>query len=189
MSTNIYSQSQNNSSNLATTDSAIFAMGCFWCAESEFNGLEGVINVTVGYAGGIEPNPTYQNHPGYKEAIKIEFDPSKISYEKLLDIFWHNVDPFDAEGQFCDKGFAYTAVIYYKNDEQGQLAKKSKSDIENYFKQKNKSYSVIAVELKRVSTYYLAEDYHQDYKQKNPVSYRFYRWNCGRDARLAEVWG
>lgn len=173
----------------ANKDSAIFAMGCFWCAESEYNGVAGVLDVTVGYAGGTVLNPTYKNHPGYKEAIRVDFDPSKVSYSKLLDIFWHNVDPFDAKGQFCDKGFSYTAVIYYQNNEQKMLAEQSKVKIETYFKQKEGASPNIAVEILPFTSYYLAEGYHQDYKQKNPVSYRFYRWNCGRDARLAEVWG
>lgn len=168
---------------------AIFAMGCFWCGESEFRDhtsdkpLRGIISLRVGYAGGTNPNPTYKSHQGYKEAVKIEFDPAIISYEKLLDIFWHNVDPFDAKGQFCDKGFPYTAVIFYHDDAQKSAALASEKTVQDILGKK------IETQIIPATTFYDAEEYHQNYKEKNPVRYKFYRWNCGRDQRLKEVWG
>lgn len=168
---------------------AIFAMGCFWCGESEFRDhasgepLQGIISLRVGYVGGTHPNPTYESHEGYKEGVKIEFDPTIISYDKLLDIFWHNVDPFDSKGQFCDKGFPYTSAIYYHEKTQRQAALAS---LENTQKILGKE---IKTELIPATTFYDAEEYHQNYKEKNPVRYKFYRWNCGRDQRLKEVWG
>lgn len=169
-------------------EEAIFAMGCFWCAESEFRDntdvpLKGIISVRAGYAGGTRPNPTYHDHEGYKEAIKIEFDPAVISYDKLLDIFWHNVDPFDGEGQFCDNGFPYTSVVFYKNEEQKSKAKQSEHALEKNFREPFKT------EIIQATTFYDAEEYHQDYKNKNPLRYKYYRWNCGRDKRLQEIWG
>jgi len=168
---------------------AIFAMGCFWCGESEFRDhttgapLPGIISLRVGYAGGTHPHPTYESHQGYKEAVKIEFDPTIISYEKLLDIFWHNVDPFDAKGQFCDKGFPYTSVIYYHGDTQKKAALSSQKNTQKVLGKET------VTELIPATTFYDAEEYHQNYKEKNPVRYKFYRWNCGRDQRLKEVWG
>lgn len=168
---------------------AIFAMGCFWCGESEFRDhisgklLPGITSLRVGYAGGTHPNPTYENHEGYKEAVKIEFDPTVISYEKLLDIFWHNVDPFDPKGQFCDKGFPYTSVIFYQNNAQKKTALTA---LHNTQKVLGKN---IVTELLPATTFYDAEEYHQNYKKKNPVRYKFYRWNCGRDQRLRAIWG
>lgn len=168
---------------------AIFAMGCFWCGESEFrdhdsgNLLPGIISLRVGYAGGTHPNPTYEHHEGYKEAVKIEFDPTLISYQQLLDIFWHNVDPFDAKGQFCDKGFPYTSVIYYHGDKQKKAALASLKSTEKVLGKE------VVTELIPATTFYDGEDYHQNYKEKNPIRYRYYRWNCGRDQRLKEVWG
>lgn len=167
---------------------AIFAMGCFWCGESEFRDhstgelLPGISSLWVGYAGGTHPNPTYENHKGYKEAVKIEFDPTVISYEKLLDIFWHNVDPFDAKGQFCDKGFPYTSVVFYHGNAQKSAALASLQNTQKGLGKK------IVTELLPATTFYDAEEYHQNYKAKNPVKYKFYRWNCGRDQRLKEVW-
>ena len=168
---------------------AIFTMGCFWCGESEFRNpdsgkpLPGILSLQVGYAGGTKSNPTYESHQGYKEAVKIEFNPSIISYEKLLDIFWHNVDPFDGKGQFCDKGSPYTSVIYYHDEAQKKAARASLQNTQKVLGKK------IVTELLPATTFYDAEEYHQDYKEKNPVRYKFYRWNCGRDERLKEVWG
>lgn len=167
---------------------AVFAMGCFWCAESEFRDhhsnafLPGISAIRVGYAGGTQPHPTYEDHQGYKEAIKITFDPTKISYEALLNIFWRNIDPFDANGQFCDQGFPYTAAIFYKDEAQQQQALKTK---ETRQKSLNKT---IVTEIIPFTTFYDAEEYHQNYKQKNPVRYQYYRWRCGRDQRLQNVW-
>lgn len=173
---------------ILASEEAIFAMGCFWCAESEFRDhesnklLPGITALRVGYAGGTNPNPTYESHEGYKEAVKITYDPDVISYDKLLTIFWHNVDPFDAKGQFCDKGFPYTAAIFYKNNAQKVQALASKSQIE---KQLNKA---VVTEIIPYTTFYDAEEYHQEYKTKNPTRYTYYRWRCGRDARLKAIY-
>jgi len=169
-------------------DEAVFAMGCFWCAESEFRNhqtnelLPGITKLRVGYAGGTKPNPTYQSHEGYKEALKITYDPKLISYRKLLTIFWNNVDPFDANGQFCDKGFPYTAAIFYTNDKQKSQAQPTKSQVQ---KQLNKS---VVTEILPYTTFVDAEAYHQNYQAKNPVQYKYYRWNCGRDRKLKAIW-
>lgn len=168
---------------------AIFAMGCFWCVESEFRDhktgqpLPGIISLRVGYAGGTHPHPTYESHEGYKEAVKVEFDPTVISYDKLLDIFWHNVDPFDSNGQFCDKGFPYTAAIFYHDAAQKTSAHASLHNTQKILGKQ------IVTELIPATTFYDAEEYHQNYKEKNDIKYTFYRWNCGRDKRLKEVWG
>jgi peptide-methionine (S)-S-oxide reductase len=162
---------------------AIFAGGCFWCIEAAFDEVPGVTETISGYAGGTVPEPTYGHHPGYKEAVKVTYDPSKVSYAKLLDWFWHNIDPFDAEGQFCDKGDPYKSVIFVANDEEKGLAEKTKQEIADRFKQ------TVATEINPVTTFTAAEDYHQDYHDKNPVSYKFYKWRCGRAQRLAEIWG
>lgn len=167
---------------------AIFAMGCFWCGETEFRDhqthalLPGITDIKVGYAGGTKPNPTYENHEGYKEAVKVTYDPTVISYEKLLDIFWHNVDLFDADGQFCDRGYPYTAVIYTMNAKQALLAEQSKKDMEKRFDKP------VAVPIVAYTTFFDAEEYHQNYQSKNPVRYKYYRWNCGRDQRLKQIW-
>jgi peptide-methionine (S)-S-oxide reductase len=168
---------------------AVFGMGCFWCAESEFRDpatnqpLPGIISVLPGYAGGTKPNPIYESHEGYKEAVKITYDPSQISYDKLLEIFWHNVDPFDSIGQFCDKGFPYTSVIFYNGDEQKSKSLTSKESVQKLLKKGD-----IVTEIIPYTTFYDAEEYHQNYKAKNPVRYKYYRWNCGRDQRLKELW-
>lgn len=180
---------QSVSAEEAKMKEAIFAMGCFWCGESEFRNhetnelLPGIVELRVGFAGGTSPNPTYQSHEGYKEAVKVTYDPKIISFEKLLDIFWHNVDPLDGSGQFCDKGFPYTSVLYYQDDQEKNLAEASKAKIADQLKKD------IKTEIKLKTTFYDAEDYHQNYKAKNPVRYKYYRWNCGRDKRLADVWG
>ena len=177
-----------STSHPTTTEEAIFAMGCFWCGESEFRDhdtnevLPGILSVRVGYAGGTMSDPTYENHKGYKEAVKVTYDPAVISYEKLLDIFWHNVDPVDEKGQFCDKGFPYTSVIFYKNDDQKAKIEASKVKVAGQLKQD------IKTELTAKTTFYDAEEYHQNYKSKNPVRYKYYRWNCGRDQRLKQIW-
>ncbi len=175
-------------SHMAIAESAIFSMGCFWCGESEFKkshsheNLPGIHSIRVGYSGGKISNPTYENHPGYKEAIKIDFDPTVIPYSELLDIFWENVDPFDGNGQFCDQGFAYTSAIFYNGTKQEKEAIASKEKIQEIFNQ------TVKTEIISATTFYDAEEYHQDYKKKNPVSYSYYRWNCGRDKRLNDIW-
>jgi len=168
---------------------AVFAMGCFWCGCATFadhdtnEKLPGIISVRAGYTGGDRPAPTYKNHETHKEAVKVIYDPAIISYDKLLDIFWHNIDPFDKKGQFCDKGFAYTAVIYYQNEEQETLAKKSKQASEKELGQK------FVTEILPAKIFYEAEEYHQGYKAKNPTRYKYYYWRCGRAERLNEIWG
>ncbi len=163
-------------------------MGCFWCGESEFRDhqkgvpLAGIISIRVGYAGGITAAPTYQSHPGYKESVKITFNPAIISYAKLLEIFWYNVDPLDAVGQFCDKGFAYTSAIFIENDEQKLEAMRTKKALAAMLGQP------IKTEIIRATTFYDAEEYHQNYKFKNSMKYKYYRWNCGRDQRLKQLW-
>jgi peptide-methionine (S)-S-oxide reductase len=166
---------------------AIFAGGCFWCMEPPFDKTEGVLSTVSGYTGGQEETPTYEEvsagGTGHYEAVKIEYDPAKVSYEKLLDVFWPNIDPFDASGQFCDKGQQYRAAIFYATEGEKSLAEESKKRIEQ------KLGKTIATEVLPASAFYPAEDYHQDYYVKNPIRYRLYRYGCGRDARLKAVWG
>jgi len=172
-----------------TNEEAVFAMGCFWCGESEFRDhetlepLPGIISIRVGYAGGTTPHPTYESHEGYKEAVKIVFDPQKITYDQLLGIFWRNIDPFNAKGQFCDTGPQYTSAIYFTHEEQKQKAQITKQTI-----QKSLQKGDILTEILPYTSFYDAEDYHQNYKKKNPTKYAFYRWNCGRDQRLHALW-
>jgi peptide-methionine (S)-S-oxide reductase len=168
---------------------ATFAGGCFWCMEPPYDKLDGVISTTSGYTGGSTENPTYREvtrgGTGHAEAVQIAYDPAKVSYEELLDVFWHNVDPLDGGGQFCDRGDSYRTAIFAENAEQRRLAEVSKDALaaSGRFDQP------IATEIVDASTFYPAEDYHQDYYEKNPVRYNFYRWNCGRDQRLAQLWG
>ena len=168
---------------------AIFAGGCFWCMEPPFDKTEGVTATTSGYSGGEKVNPTYRDvshgGTGHYEVVRVEYDPAKVSYEKLLQVFWHNIDPLDGRGQFCDKGDQYRAAIFYNNDEEKRLAEASKAAIEaeKHFGEP------IATEVLPAKPFYAAEDYHQNYYEKNPLKYRFYRFNCARDARLDEVWG
>ena len=169
----------------AKTQTAIFAGGCFWCVESDFDHVPGVIATTSGYIGGKNDRPTYENHTaaGHREAVKIEFDDSKTSYAKLLDAFWHSVDPTDGGGQFCDRGHSYTTAIYAVNQEQLAEAEKSRAAIAAALKKP------IATEIVMAPTFWPAEDYHQDYYKKNPIRYKYYRYACGRDERVQEVWG
>lgn len=171
----------------AKTETAIFAAGCFWCAEKDFKHVPGVIKVISGYTGGTVKNPTYeqvsQGGTGHFEAIEVSYDPNKTTYQKLLDVFWHNVDPTDARGQFCDKGNPYRSAIFYSNNKQKQLADASK----NAFIQAGR-FKEIATLILPASKFYPAEEYHQDYAEKNPLKYKFYRFTCGRDKRLKEVW-
>ena len=166
---------------------AAFAGGCFWCMEPPYDVLPGVASTTSGYIGGRTKNPTYEEvsagGSGHIEAVEIAYDPSKIGYDKLLDVFWRNVDPLDAGGQFCDRGDQYRTAIFYRNDEEKRLAEASKQKVEAQLKK------TVATEILPATDYYAAEGYHQDYYKKNPVRYKFYRWNCGRDQRLKELWG
>jgi len=166
---------------------ATFAGGCFWCVEADFDKVEGVISTTSGYTGGRTANPSYEEvsrgGTGHAEAVEIVYDPAKVGYEKLLDVFWHNIDPLAKDRQFCDHGDQYRSAIFYHGDEQRALAEASKAAVAKRFKQPIQTAIVAA------GPFYKAEEYHQDYYVKNPVRYKFYRFNCGRDARLEELWG
>ncbi len=170
-------------------ETAIFAGGCFWCMEPPFDKLDGVISTTSGYTAGHKLAPTYQEvsagGSGHTEALQIIFDPEKVSYAKLLEVFWKNIDPVAVDRQFCDSGSQYRSGIYYLNTSQESAARQSFKQLEN-----NKPFTgTIATEIVAASTFYPAEDYHQDYYQKNPLRYKFYRYSCGRDQRLNELWG
>ena len=173
----------------ANRATAIFAGGCFWCEETAFEGVPGVVAVISGYTGGQAPNPTYEQVSsgvtGHAESVQVIYDPSKISYEKLLDIFWHNVDPFQANGQFCDHGNQYRSAIFFKDEGERKAAEASKARLESDARFKGK----IVTQIVPASTFYPAEEYHQDFYKKNPVRYHTYRTGCGRDARLKEIWG
>jgi len=173
----------------SNTEMAVFAGGCFWCMEPPFDKLDGVIATTSGYTGGHQEKPTYQQvsagRSGHTEAIQIEFDPEKVSYEELLTVFWKNIDPTTADRQFCDQGSQYRSGIFYQNDAQKTAAEKSLKTI-----QQTKSFDEpVVTEITSASTFYPAEDYHQDYYQKNPLRYKYYRYACGRDQRLEKLWG
>jgi len=168
---------------------ATFAGGCFWCMEPPYDKLAGVISTTSGYIGGQKPNPTYEEvssgRTGHAEAVQVVYDPKKVSYEQLLDVFWHNIDPTVKNQQFCDVGSQYRTGIFYHDDEQRRLAEASKATLE-----KSKPFKApIVTEITRAGEFYPAEEYHQDYYLKNPVRYKFYRNGCGRDARLEQLWG
>ena len=168
---------------------AIFAGGCFWCEETAFEGLPGVISVVSGYTGGQKKNPTYEEvsagGTGHAESVQVTYDPGKTSYEKLLDVFWHNVDPFQKDAQFCDHGTQYRSAIFYQGEAQKKAAEESRRKLEEQPRFKGK----IVTQIVAASTFYPAEEYHQDFYKKNPVRYHEYRAGCGRDARLKEIWG
>jgi peptide-methionine (S)-S-oxide reductase len=173
----------------AATAKAIFAGGCFWCMEHPFDVLPGVVSTTSGYIGGQKKNPTYEEvssgRTGHTEAVQVVYDPKKVTYEKLLDVFWHNIDPTVKDQQFCDHGSQYRSGIFYVDDEQKRLAEASKAALD-----RNKPFSAaIVTEITRASEFYPAEDYHQDFYLKNPLRYKYYRSGCGRDARLKQLWG
>ena len=175
-------QAQNPPTAIAT-----FAGGCFWCVEADFDKVDGVISTISGYTGGTVANPTYEavgrGGTGHTEAVEIVYDPAKVTYEKLLDVFWHNHDPLAKNRQFCDRGDQYRPAIFYYNEEQRRLAEQTKAMHQARFKQP------IQTEIVKAGPFYKAEEYHQDYYVKNPIRYQFYRFNCGRDARLEELWG
>ena len=173
----------------ASLAKATFAGGCFWCMEPPFDKLPGVVSTTSGYTGGNKLNPTYREvsdgETGHTEAVQIVYDPAKISYEQLLNVFWHNVDPTVKNQQFCDHGSQYRTGIFIHDEGQKKLADASRAAL-----MKSKPFKAdIVTEITAASTFYPAEDYHQDYYLKSPVKYKFYRFNCGRDARLKELWG
>jgi peptide-methionine (S)-S-oxide reductase len=179
-------------SNTVTDDGqavATFAGGCFWCMEPPYDKLDGVLATTSGYTGGDTVDPTYEQvsagGTGHAEVVQITYDPSKVSYDELLEVFWRNVDPLDAGGQFCDRGEQYRTGIFVHDEEQQRLAEASKQDLE----ESKRFDRPIVTEIVAAGPFYPAEDYHQDYYEKNPIRYNVYRWNCGRDQRLTEVWG
>jgi peptide-methionine (S)-S-oxide reductase len=168
---------------------AYFAGGCFWCMEEAFEQVEGVITVVSGYMGGTVANPSYEQvsggSTGHAESIEVSYDPAKVSYQKLLDVFWHNVDPITPNAQFCDHGSQYRSAVFYGTDEEQRLSEESKMAIE-----RSKQFSVpIVTQLVKASVFYLAEDYHQDYYKKNPLRYKYYKYGCGRAQRLQALWG
>jgi peptide methionine sulfoxide reductase msrA/msrB len=168
-------------------EKATFAGGCFWCMEPPFEELEGAQEIVAGYTGGNGQDPTYEDYArkGHIEAIQIIYDPSKISYSQLLDVFWRQIDPTDPGGQFADRGPQYRSAIFYHNEEQERLAKKSRQDLE-----KSGRYDTpLRTEITKASVFYRAEEYHQDYHKKNPLRYKYYRFNSGRDRYLDKVWG
>lgn len=173
----------------AVTATATFAGGCFWCTESDFDKVEGVISTTSGYTGGRTANPTYESvtagGTGHAEAVQVVYDPSKVSYAKLLEYFWRTIDPTVKDRQFCDVGSSYRSAIFVHDDQQRALAEASKKALST-----SKPFrEPIVTEIVKATTFYPAEEYHQDYYIKNPVRYKFYRFNCGRDARLKQLWG
>jgi peptide-methionine (S)-S-oxide reductase len=182
-------QPQATVSNDAVADTAIFAGGCFWCVESDFDQVPGVVATVSGYTGGRTKNPTYKqvsyDNTGHREAVEIRFDPAQISYSELLEVFWRSVDPTDGGGQFCDRGESYVTAIFARTEAQRTAAEESKQLLES----SGKLGAPVATTIEQASVFYPAEDYHQDYYTKNPVRYRFYRYRCGRDARIVELWG
>ena len=166
---------------------AIFAGGCFWCMEPPYDKLDGVLETTSCYTGGHTENPSYRSvtggDTGHYEAVKVTYDPDKIDYAQLLEIFWRNIDPLDAGGQFCDRGSSYRTAIFVRNETQERLARDSKARIAEQLDQS------VATRIRSAGPFYPAEAYHQDYYQKNPLRYQYYRYRCGRDQRLEELWG
>jgi peptide-methionine (S)-S-oxide reductase len=172
----------------AAAEKTVLAGGCFWCMEADFEKLEGVIDVVSGFTGGTVENPTYYgNHKGHYEAVEITYDPEKISYKDLLDHYWVNIDPFDARGQFCDKGQSYLSAIFVANEIEKKLAEQSRKKVVEQFPNKK-----VITPILNASTFYPIkgeESYHQNYYKKSPIRYNIYRWNCGRDQRLKDIWG
>jgi peptide-methionine (S)-S-oxide reductase len=168
---------------------ATFAGGCFWCMEPPFDELVGVVSTTSGYSGGLRPNPTYgevsRGGTGHAEVVQVRYDPSKIGYAQLLDVFWRNVDPTTPDRQFCDTGDQYRTAIFYHDLDQKRLAERSRQDLEAAGRLRQP----IVTEISEAREFWPAEEYHQDYYKKNPVRYKLYRYRCGRDQRLQELWG
>ena len=176
--------------NAAATSAAtaVLAGGCFWCMESDFEKLHGVSDVVSGFTGGTHPDPTYRgDHSGHYEAVLITYDAAVVDYQGILDHFWVNIDPFDARGQFCDKGHSYLAAIFVANDEERALAERSKQSVIELFPGK-----MVVMPILSQATFFPIkgdEEYHQDYYKKSPIRYQYYRFGCGRDRRLEEIWG
>lgn len=171
-----------------TSKKAVFAGGCFWCMEADFEKLEGVYEAISGFTGGTISNPTYNgDHRGHYEAVEVYYDPNILSYQDLLDHFWKNIDPFDASGQFCDKGHSYLSAIFVSDDTQRTLAEASREKVVQQFPTQK-----VVTPVLMSNTFYPIqgpEILHQDYYKKNPLRYKYYRWGCGRDQRLQEIWG
>lgn len=169
------------------TSTATFAGGCFWCMEEPFEKLDGVISVTAGYTGGSTESPTHETvsagAAGHVESVEIVFDPSRIAYRRLLEVFWHNIDPLTPGGQFCDRGRQYRTAIFFHDDDQRRVAEDSRRRVEETL------HAPVVTELAPAVAFHAAEKYHQDFYRKNPVEYHRYRSKCGRDARLRELWG
>jgi peptide-methionine (S)-S-oxide reductase len=187
----VSTQTTNNDARAESADlaKATFAGGCFWCMQPAFDGLPGVVSTQVGYTGGHQPNPTYDEvcsgATGHAESLEVTFDPKKITYRKLLDVYWHNIDPTVVDQQFCDEGNQYRTAIFFHGADQQREALASKAELE-----KTKPFSgPIVTEIVAASTFYPAEDYHQQYCRTHKISYGIYRYNCGRDQRLKELWG
>ncbi|KPH92384.1 peptide methionine sulfoxide reductase [Pseudoalteromonas undina] len=172
----------------AKTEQAILAGGCFWCMESDFEKLEGVTDVISGFTGGEIKNPTYNgNHRGHYEAVLVTYNTNALSYQDILNHYWVNIDPFDAKGQFCDKGQSYRSAIFVANEQQRKLAQKSKQAVISEFTKQT-----VVTPILDAKTFYPIkgkESYHQDYYKNNPIRYNTYRWRCGRDSRLEDIWG
>ena len=173
---------------LANADKAVLAGGCFWCMESDFEKLPGVTDVISGFTGGEVEKPTYRgNHEGHYEAVEVTYDAEQVSYQEILDHYWVNIDPFDARGQFCDKGSSYLSAVFVANEEERTLAEQSKQAVIDEFPKQT-----VVTPILTASTFYPIkgnESYHQDYYKNSPLRYKAYRWNCGRDQRLKEIWG
>jgi peptide-methionine (S)-S-oxide reductase len=173
---------------MAQAATAVLAGGCFWCMESDFEKLDGVSDVVSGFSGGTHPDPTYRGaHTGHYEAVRITYDPKVVDYQGILDHFWVNIDPFDARGQFCDKGHSYLAAIFVANDQERGLAEKSKQKVVEMFPDKK-----VVMPILPAATFFPIkgdEEHHQDYYKKSPLRYKYYRYGCGRDQRLKDVWG
>lgn len=171
----------------AATATAVFAGGCFWCTESDFEKLPGVVAAESGYTDGKDPNPTYENvsagHTGHTEAVRVTYDPAKVSYAQLVDFFWRTIDPTEKDRQFCDVGNQYRSGIYWGSEAERKVAEASLAAL-----QKSGQFKQIYTEVKQATPFYVAEDYHQDYYKKNSVRYSYYRYSCGRDAQLKRVW-
>ena len=166
---------------------AVFAGGCFWCMEPPYDQLPGVLDTTSGYSGGHTGNPTYEQvtagGTGHYESVRVTYDPDRVSYDELLAVFWRNIDPFDGRGQFCDRGSSYRAAVFYGNEAERELAEAASSDIEIRFGR------TVVTDILPAAPFYAAEGYHQNYYTENPLRYRYYRYRCGRDERLRQVWG
>jgi len=166
---------------------ATFAGGCFWCMEPPFEKIPGVFSVTSGYTGGQKKNPTYEEVSagitGHAESVDIVYDPAKVTYAQLLEVFWHNIDPFTSDAQFCDHGTQYRSAIFYHDDDERRLAEETKKQVQERF------HMTVATQVVAATQFYPAEEYHQDFYMRNPLRYHTYRSGCGRDQRLKEIWG